>query len=107
MHEETIYLVLWVLGFGSYGNACCVTPQFAPFYPPGLLQFATFQFARANNQKSCLPEQMEQASAVQMSGDKVDLVAPLVDRGSMHLFLSTCNETPRKLEVYASVFRGV
>jgi hypothetical protein len=28
-------------------------------------------------------------------------------RCRLHLFLSNCNETPRKLKVYASVFRGV
>ena len=32
---------------------------------------------------------------------------PLVDRPDLHVFLSNCNETPRKLEVYASVFRGI
>jgi hypothetical protein len=36
-----------------------------------------------------------------------DLVTRLMDRCDMHLFLSNCNKTPRKLEVYASVFRGV
>jgi hypothetical protein len=36
---------------------------------------------------------------------------PLVTRGAglsaLHLFLSNYNETPQKLEVYTSVFRGV
>ena len=60
MHEETIYLVLYE-SWASALNTCCVTPQFAPFYP----------LACSNSQLSNLLEQITKRAVYQSKWSKL------------------------------------